>query len=150
MAKVDSAAELHEAILVLEAKHKEELKYLKKEFEDVKDRLKPKNLINEGLNKIKYSPALKRSLILGGVGLISGIVIKKLLRKRRMHHAKKMNLKYQHESPASNQVKKISGSLIQYIIAAIISRNSQKIKSLAYRLLSNMKTTKPSPEVAES
>ncbi len=146
MAKIDSAGELQEAIAVLEAKHKEELKQLRKEFTDVKERLKPKNLLIDGLYKLKYSSALRKTLILGGVGLVSGIAIKKLLRKRRMHHAKKMNLKYQYESPTTNQVKRISGSLIQYIVAAIISRNSDKIKSLAYHLLSNMKTTKTTPE----
>lgn len=141
MAKKSSASELQEAILVLEAKQQEELKRLRKEFEDVKERVKPKNLINEGFNNFKHSPVLKRTLILAGIGLVSGFAIKKFTnRRKRRHHALKMQYKY--ESPTSSQVKRVSGSLIQYILAAIISRNSDKIKSLAYRLISNMKTTK--------
>jgi hypothetical protein len=147
MANKSSASDLQEAILVLEAKQREELKYLKKEFTDVKERLKPKNLINEGLSKFKHSPGFRRTLVLAGVGLVSGIAIKKFAKRRRSHHAKK--IRYMYQSPAANQVQRVSGSLIQYILAAIISRNADKIKSLVYRLLSNLKTTKTTPATSQ-
>ncbi|HLN52981.1 MAG TPA: hypothetical protein VK212_04690 [Lentimicrobium sp.] len=148
MAKIDSASELQEAILVLEAKQKEEMKRLKKEFDDVRERMKPSNLLHEGLNKIKHSASLRKTLIIAGVGIASAFAIKKFSKRRRRHHAMKM--KYNYQNPATNQVKRVSGSLIQYILAAIISRNAEKIKSVIYRLLSNLKTTKTTTDTQVS
>lgn len=142
MAKIDSTAELHEAIQVLESKQKEDLKSLKKEFFNVKERIKPKNLLRESLNNLRHSSALRNTLIVAGVSILSAVAIKKFKARKRRHHEKKMQYKY--ESPASNQAKKISGSLIQYIIAAFLSRNADKIKDLIYSLLSKLKTNPPS------
>lgn len=148
MAKIDSNAELQEAIQVLESKQKEDLKSLKKEFFDVKERLKPKNLVKEGLNKVRHSTTLRNLLIVAGVSILSAVAVKKYkARKRRKQHEKKMQFNY--ESPASSQAKKISGSLIQYILAAFLSRNADKIKEFIYSLLSRLKTS-PSSETPES
>jgi predicted small secreted protein len=143
MATKDSNAELQEAILVLESKQKEELKRLKKEFTDVKERLKPKNLMLAGLNKIKHSSAIRTVLIVAGVGLASGLIYKKVSSRRRKHHEKKMQ--YVQQNQASSQVKNISGSLIKYIITAIISQNSARIKEMVMGLLNKLKST-PKPQ----
>ncbi len=144
MAKKDSNAELQEAILVLESKQKEELKRLKKEISDVTERLKPKNLLLAGVNKIRHSSALKATLIVAGVGLVSSIVYKKVAAsRRRKHHDMKMN--YMRQSQANSQARSISGSLIKYIITAIISQNSSRIKEVVVGLLNKLKTS-PDPD----
>lgn len=143
MAKIDSNAELQEAIQVLESKQKEDLKSLKKEFTDVKDRLKPKNLLKEGFSKISHSSALKTTLIVAGAGLLSFFAIKKIRSRRRKQHAKKMQFQYQYEDQQRkkpSKAKKFSGSVIQYILTAFLSANADRFKDLAYRLLSRMKT----------
>jgi hypothetical protein len=142
MAKIDSNAELQEAIQVLESKQKEDLKSLKKEFFDVKERLKPKNLMKEGLSKVRHSSALRNLLMVAGASILSVVAVKKYKARKRRQHEKKMHVK--HDSPASNQAKKISGSLIQYIIAAFLSRNSDKIKDLIYNLLGKLRSSPPS------
>lgn len=139
MAKKDSNAELQEAILVLESKQKEELKGLKKEFIDVKERLKPKNLLLAGVSKIRHSPKLKTALIIAGVGLVSSFVYKKVVARRRKHHDLKMN--YMHQSQASSQARNISGSLIKYIITALITQNSERIKDFFVGLMNKIKHT---------
>lgn len=142
MAKIDSNAELNEAILVLESKQQEELKRLKKEFYDVKERLQPKNLIKEGLNKFGKSSTLRNVLILAGVGVASGIAIKKVRSKRRRVHAMKFNYNAPPKQP--KQASKISTSIIKYIIAAIISQNSDKIRAFIHRILSRLHSPSPS------
>lgn len=141
MSRIDSHAELQEAIQVLESKQKEDLKSLKKEFEDVKERLKPKNLIREGINKVTHSSALRTTLIVAATGILSFLAIKKIRNRRRRQHEKKMN--YQSESRSSStsrQAKKMSGSIIQYVITAILSRYADKIKDVVFSLLSNIKS----------
>lgn len=142
MAKIDSSSELQEAILVLESKQKEDLKRLKKEFEDVKERLKPKNLIKSGISNLKHSPKLRTGLIIGGAALVSFIVLKKISsRKRRKQHQKRMS--YYNPPQQQSKTKKVSGSIIRYILAALLSQNANKIKGLINRLLNSVKSSPP-------
>ncbi len=147
MAKKDANAELQEAILVLESKQKEDLKRLKKEFTDVKERLKPKNLLLAGISKIRHSSKMKTALIIAGAGLATAFIYKKVATRRRKHHEKKMN--YVHQSQTSNKATNMSGSLIKYIITAIISQNSSRIKELIVGLLNKLKAT-PNPDSIDS
>jgi len=141
MAKIDSYAELQEAIHVLESKQKEDLKNLKKEFSDVKERLKPKNLMHEGLNRIRHSTALRNTLIATGAAILSIIAIKKVRARRRRHHEKKNN--YAYERPAAKQSKQISKSVIRYILTVLVSRYADTIKDVVYSLLNRMKSSPP-------
>ncbi|HLO92554.1 MAG TPA: hypothetical protein VK172_15425 [Lentimicrobium sp.] len=141
MARIDSNAELQEAIQVLESKQKEDLKSLKKEFGVVKERLKPGNLMKEGLKKISHSPALKTTLIVAATGLISFFAFKKLRNRKRRHHEKKMQFTY--EVPQRKKSNKFSKSVIQYILTALLSRNADRLKDFVFRLLGNLKTNPP-------
>lgn len=142
MAKIDSSSELQEAILVLESKQKEDLKRLKKEFEDVKERLKPKNLIKSGISNLRHSPKLRTGLIIAGAAIVSIFVIKKISsRKRRKQHEKKMG--HYSPQPQQSQAKKVSGSIVRYILAALLSQNANKIKSLLNRLFTSVKSSPP-------
>lgn len=142
MAKIDSNAELQEAITVLESKQQEDLKRLKKEFNDVKERLQPKNLVREGLNKVKHSEGLKKGLIIASGLLVSAIVVKKVkARKRRKHHDKKVSSNGQSGKPG--RVQKASNDLIRYIIASIISQNADKIRDLVVKMLNRAKNRPP-------
>lgn len=136
MAKINPGDELQEAILVLESKQKEDLKQLRKEFEDVIERLKPKNMLKAGVSNLRHSPKLRTALIAGGVGLLSIFALKKITSRRK----RKYNKRIHYNNPATSQVKKVSGSVAKYIIAAIISQNSNKIKDVALGLLNRMKT----------
>lgn len=137
MAKIKPGDELHEAILVLESKQKEDLKQVRKEFDDVVDRLKPKNILKTGISNLRHSPKLRTAILAGGVGLISLFTIRKITSARR--RKKREQLQYVN-NPASRQVKKVTGSVAKYILAAIISQNSDKIKNVALGLLNRLKT----------
>lgn len=141
MGKIDSYTELQEAIHVLESKQQEDLKNLKKEFSDVKERLKPKNLLHEGINRIRHSTALRNTLIATGVTFLSILAIKKIKARRRRHHEKRNN--YAYERPAANHSKQISKSVIRYILTVFVSRYADTIKDVVYSLLNRMKSSPP-------
>lgn len=144
MAKIDSNAELQEAITVLQSKQQEDLKRLKKEFTDVKERLKPSNLIKEGLSKVKHSKGLKTTLLVAGGLILSTIVYKKIKsRKKRKQHEKKVHYYTQNTTSKQGHVKKASNDLIRYIIASLLSQNADKIKDLIMRMINRAKNRPP-------
>lgn len=145
METIGSSAELQAAITRLEIKQKEDLILLKQELSDVKERLKPKNMLKSGIKNLKNSPKLRTALIIAGAAIVAGVITKKIIsrRRRRSQHYKKMQ--FQQGTFAGRQVKKASSSLIKYLLAAILSQNADKIKNLLYHFLKNLKT-KPSKE----
>ncbi len=138
MAKVDPNSELQEAILVLESKQKEELKQLKKEFEDVTERMKPQNIVKSGIDQVRSSPKIRSTLITAGAGLLTFVLIRKITSDKR----KQANLtKHTLSNPSARQVKKAAGSVVKYIIAALISQNSNKIRDVAVGLINRIKVS---------
>lgn len=145
METIGSSAELKAAITRLESKQKEDLILLKQELSDVKERLKPKNLLKSGIKNLKDSPKLRTILIIAGVAIVTGVITKKIISKRRRRNQHYKKMQFQHESFAGRQVKKASGSLIQFLLASILSQNADKIKKMIYQVLKNLKT-KPAKE----
>jgi hypothetical protein len=147
MTKVDPNSELQEAILVLESKQKEELKQLKKEFEDVTERMRPQNIVKSGISQLRYSPKIRSTLITAGAGLLTFFLIRKISsgKKRRIN-----STKHTFSNPGAHQVKKAAGSLVKYIIAALISQNSDKIRDVAVGLINRIKVTSKTKSTTSS
>lgn len=137
MEKIDSHDELQAAISVLESKQKEDFSSLKKEFIDLGEHMKPVNLIKEGLRQASNSVVVKRTLIVVGTSIITGFVIHKLVANKSGHRVK--TSQYNLKSAVSHQLKQASFSLFQYILAATISQNSDRIRRVANSLLTNQK-----------
>lgn len=139
MAKIDSYSELKDAIAVLESKRQEELKGLKREFNDTKESLKPKNLVKQGMDKIKHSSRLKKTLAVSAAVLVSGIIIKKIVNRKRKPKYEKIRT----ENPAKKQVKKVSGTILHYAIANLVASNAHHIKDVAFSMINKIKHTTP-------
>lgn len=77
MQKITTADELKDAILVLENKRKAEQVLLKSEFEEVKEKLKPSNVVKSTFNQVFTGPNLVRTSMIATVGLTAGYISKK-------------------------------------------------------------------------
>lgn len=77
MQKISNAAELKDAILLLEDKKKAEQELLKEEFTLVKEKLKPSNVIRTTFNQVFTGPNLIRTGLIATVGLTAGYITKK-------------------------------------------------------------------------
>jgi hypothetical protein len=139
MAKIDSYSELKDAIAVLETKRQEELKGLKREFNDTKESLKPKNLVKQGMDKVKHSSRLKKTLAIAAAALVTGIIIKKVANRKKKPKYEKIRS----ENPAKKQVKKVSGTILHYALANLVASNAHIIKDVAYNLINKAKHTTP-------
>jgi hypothetical protein len=139
MAKIDSYSELKDAIAVLESKRQEELKGLKREFNDTKESLKPKNLVKQGMDKVKHSSKLKKTLAIAAAALVTGVIIKKIANRKKKPKYEKIRT----ENPAKKQVKKVSGTILHYALANLVASNAHIIKDVAYSLINKAKHTTP-------
>lgn len=77
MQKITNTAELHEAIQLLEDKKKAEKILLTNEFEVVKEKMKPSNVVRTTFNQVFTGPNLIRTAMIGTVGLTAGYITKK-------------------------------------------------------------------------
>ncbi len=77
MQKITTTAELKDAILLLEDKKKAEKELLKAEFEVVKEKLKPTNVVRSTFNQVFTGPNLIRTAMIATVGLTAGYITKK-------------------------------------------------------------------------
>lgn len=133
MQKIDTVSELQSAIQVLESRQKEDFNNLKTEFIDLGEHIKPVNLIKEGLNQALHSPVVKRALIVAGTSIVTGFIIHKLVSRKSGYRDN--TSQYSFRNTVSRQVKRASFSLFQYVIAAVISQNTDRLKQVATSLL---------------
>lgn len=77
MQKISTAAELKEAIRLLENKKKAEQELLQEELTLVKEKLKPSNVVRNTFNQVFTGPNLIRTAMIGTVGLTAGYITKK-------------------------------------------------------------------------
>lgn len=146
MQKIDSVDELQSAIQVLETKQKEDFKSLKKEFIDIGEQIKPSNLLKEGVGQLSRSPEVRKALLVTGTTIITGLIIHRLLSGKKTSKANNSTKKM--SDTIAHQVKLASFSLMKYVLATVISQNSDRIKQFAYDIIA--KQSKKSPENTEN
>lgn len=146
MQKIDSVDELQSAIQVLETKQKEDFKSLKKEFIDIGEQIKPSNLLKEGVGQLSRSPEVRKALLVTGTTIITGLIIHRLLSGKITSKANNSTKKM--SDTIAHQVKLASFSLMKYVLATVISQNSDRIKQFAYDIIA--KQSKKSPENTEN
>ncbi len=146
MQKIDSVDELQSAIQVLETKQKEDFKSLKKEFIDIGEQIKPSNLLKEGVGQLSRSPEVRKALLVTGTTIITGLIIHRLLLGKKTSKANNSTKKM--SDTIAHQVKLASFSLMKYVLATVISQNSDRIKQFAYDIIA--KQSKKSPENTEN
>jgi hypothetical protein len=112
MQKIDSVAELKNAIQLLEVEQADKGQLLKEQFFLTYDSLKPVNLIASTLNDIKKSPYLIENILGAAVGLVTGFYSNKLI-----------------FNPGGNKFKKLIGVALQFGVTNLIAKYQGTISS---------------------
>ncbi len=109
---------LNEAIMALHEKRVKELGLLKEQLHTTYESLKPINIIKSTFNEVTQSTELKNNLFDNAIGLATGFVSKKIW-----------------VGGSHNPIRRLFGTLIQFAIANVVSKNSDSIKSTGEHLL---------------
>jgi hypothetical protein len=117
---VTNALELKAAIAELEQRKIYQERMLIEQFNHTYESLKPINIIKSTFNHVVHSPDLKTNLLDATIGLGAGIISKKLMVRG-----------------SSNFFRKMAGTLLEFAIAGIVTKNSGGIKKAGKGLLDN-------------
>ena len=109
---------LNDLILVQEMKYDNDLEKLKNQFDVAYESVKPINLIKNLFNKVTASPEIKNDLLSNVIGFGTGFISKKIL-LGSLH----------------NPVTKVLGTVFEFAIANLVSKNSDRIKTIGGNLL---------------
>lgn len=113
--------DLKAAIKELEAKEQMEKDQLVAEFRIFKESMKPANLLKQGLQKIKSSPGVSKSIFKTALSLGAGAITKKLF-----------------FGQSKSIVKKLAGNAIKLGVAGVVAKKSNQIKYAGLKLLTRV------------
>ena len=120
---------LNEAIILLEGKRAKELELLKELFNSGYESLKPINLIKSTFKEVSSSPEIKNNIFGYAIGITAGFLSRKLW-----------------VGSSHSPVKRVFGTILQFAIANVVSKHSDRIKStgdnLLQRFLKNRRESK--------
>ncbi len=114
MEKLKAAVVLKQLILVKESEHLIEGKLLKEHFYLTYESLKPINIIKSTFKEIVSAPDLRTNVVNTAIGLTAGLIAKKIFTGK-----------------SDNPLKKISGIILEMVIASKVTKNAEEIKSIA-------------------
>ena len=116
---IHNSSELRMAIAGLERKRRQQEMELSLAFDDFRENIKPINLVRNAFHSIAATPNLGGRLLNAGLGVGIGIVSKKI---------------FMGSGPA-NLFKKLAGTILEFAMAGIAAKNSDKIKSAGRGLI---------------
>jgi hypothetical protein len=119
------ADELAEEIFFLQEKNAVELELLKEQFQKTFESVKPINIIKNSLSEIVKFPEMKNNITANLIGLLTGIVSKKIM-----------------VGSSQNPIKKILGTILEFAVANVVAKNSDTIKKRALRAVDNILNTR--------
>lgn len=117
---IEGPVDLKAFIAELEEKKVVQEKMLIDHFNQTFDSLKPINMIKNTLRDIGGTPDLKANLLDATLGVGAGLLSKKLM-----------------IGSSTNFFRKISGTLVEFAIATVVAKNSDKIKTIGKGLINN-------------
>lgn len=100
-------------ILELEVQQKENLLFFKEDLEEVLANLTPLNLIKNAIEGEMASDNIGQNILNDAIGISSGYITKKLM-----------------FGSSNNPVKKVMGSMFQFIVAKFVSNQSERIEAI--------------------
>ncbi len=112
MKNINSLEELRTEIALLELRQKRANADLKENLLETFDSLKPLNLVKSTLKELTSSPGFKGDLVNSFVGIGLGYVSKKVL-----------------IGNTHNMIKQVIGTMIQFGVTGLVSRNADGLKS---------------------
>lgn len=109
---------LNESIALLEIKRAQELLLIKAEVYDIRENLKPINLVKNTFSTMTRTSVLKSVIGRSVLGLISGFLFKKIL-----------------IGNPHNPIKKVAGTVLQTAVVGLVANNYSKIASKGRKVL---------------
>ena len=122
---------LNELIIVQEMKYANDLVQLKEQFDVAYDSVKPINLIKNLFHEVTDSTEIKNNLLSNVIGFGTGFLSKRLLL-----------------GTSHNPVKKVLGTVFEFAVANLVSKNADGIKTIGGNLLNRfLKKNKTKQEI---
>jgi len=112
MEKITSVAELKNAIQLLEEEQVVKQQMLKEQFYLTYDSFKPTKILSNTLKEMIASPHMVENIIDTSVSLATGFLAKRVI-----------------AGASDNILRRIMGSVIQFAVTNLLSRNADEIKS---------------------
>jgi hypothetical protein len=118
MQNITSAAELKDAIQLLEAEQSIKGQLLREQLFLTYESLKPVNLLRNALKEISSTPYLIDNISGTAMGLLGGFLSKKIF-----------------VGASGNLIRKLFGSVLQFGVTNLVAQNSEIIKSVGQALI---------------
>jgi hypothetical protein len=118
MQNITSAAELKDAIQLLEAEQSIKGQLLREQLFLTYESLKPANLLRNALKEISSTPYLIDNISGTAMGMLGGFLSKKIF-----------------VGTSGNLMRKLFGSVLQIGVTNLVSQNSEIIKSVGQALI---------------
>ena len=118
MQNITSAAELKDAIQLLEAEQSIKGQLLREQLFLTYEGLKPVNLLKNALKEISSTPYLIDNISGTAMGLLGGFLSKKIF-----------------VGVSGNLIRKLIGSVLQIGVTNLVAQNSETIKSVGQALI---------------
>ena len=118
MLNINSAAELKDAIQLLEAEQSIKGQLLREQLFLTYEGLKPINLLKNALKEISSTPYLIDNISGTALGLLGGFLSKKIF-----------------VGASGNLIRKLFGSVLQIGVTNLVTQNSEIIKSVGQALI---------------
>ncbi|WP_395049307.1 hypothetical protein [Flavobacterium sp.] len=109
---------LNDLIMAEELKYANDLEQLKDQFHVAYESIKPFNMVKNLFHEVTASPEIKSDLVSNAIGLGTGFLSKTLL------------LGISH-----NPIKKVIGTVFEFAVANLVSKNSDRIKLIGGNLI---------------
>jgi hypothetical protein len=125
MEKIASTTELKKAIQLLEVEQRAQGAELKEQYVNAYKSFNPISLLTSTLKGAVTSPGIIENIVVGGVGLLSGYLTRKIV-----------------VGASSNIFRKLIGTALQFGTTTAVTQNSETIKSagqLLYKLFMKKK-----------
>lgn len=119
--KINNSSDLEAAILRLELQNESQKDKVIDQFHATYESLKPINLLKSSLNNVVHSPGAVENIINATVGLGAGVFSKNLL-----------------VGKSTGILKKLLGSIVEFGVAGLISKNSSFLKTRGLSLLGKL------------
>jgi hypothetical protein len=121
MQKISTIAELRYEVAQLQIKQSLQSQSLKEQFKNVRESLRPVNLIKSTFREVVNSPDLMTNVLNAGVGLAAGILTKRMF-----------------VGSTHNPFKRLLGTLLEAGMATIVTTKGDSIRDAATHLFNSV------------
>ena len=119
MQKINTISELRDEIRLLEGKQSIQVQAMKEQFINVRESLRPVNLLKTTFKEVVSSPDLASNILNAAVGLSAGIISKRMF-----------------VGSTHNPIKRLFGTLLEAGVATVITTKGDSIRNSISHLIS--------------